>query len=379
MAHAVYRDFNREYSDGTDGTFHVGVTYFIGSIEIEMNSERQLEVMVMGLQDNGMYLDKGGQAFLTVTVEPNMELYDAILAVLDQLTADHQYVLRGRPYLDVMLCSNEFAETHPGVCYPTDQPSSYTGGCALPFTRENMIYLETTEPNPDMESLDDTIRLLGEVRLPKDDEHPVFIYDTPIVSRDVDHRYYALTRNKTIWEVTDHDIYPDIRAIPDEPRCVCRTFYRETRSEPPQIWVHLHAPRQLHVTARAFTMPPAWITMDPDVDMCMALRTVLDHLTASCPDQLGHLTYQDHILCDYPFYLAHTDICMQLRLRENAGPWSPERFPGVPSGLVMEVRPDTVGYLDTLPAPETREHDHILLGHVSQDATGQVVWTFHAT
>jgi len=224
----IYRDFNRERvhghpesrpADGFVGGIHI---YRIMRPEQEPNHPWELEITVEGLQERGYYdcpLDYPcGQADVRVTVDPACDLYDAILAVLDRLTADHQYKLKGRPYQDFVLCSDALVKSHPELCRDGADPDDhcYMGGHWMDFTRETLAYVDTfVHHRTDSETERDIhpneyIVIRGEVR---PGPTPVFIYDAPIVSTDVHPRYYALTRGKTVHDVAYSDVYPTANGL----------------------------------------------------------------------------------------------------------------------------------------------------------------------
>ena len=224
----IYRDFNRERvhghpesrpAEGFVGGIHI---YRIMRPEQEPNHPWELEITVEGLQERGYYdcpLDYPcGQADVRVTVDPACDLYDAILAVLDRLTADHQYKLRGRPYRDFVLCSDALVKSHPELCRKSVYPDAYCymGGYWMDFTRETFAYVDRVDPDQDQDQEpepyspsrgrpSEDIVIRGEVR---PGPTPIFTYDAPIVSRDAHPRYYALTRGKIVWDVAYRDLYP---------------------------------------------------------------------------------------------------------------------------------------------------------------------------
>jgi hypothetical protein len=210
----IYRDFNREHVHGrpeskpSDG--------FIGGIQVDVLTGHRLELMIEGLHSHDDIEYPCGQADMHVTVDPACDLYDAILAVLDRLTADHQYKLKGRPYQDFVLCSDALVKSHTELCRKSVYPDAYCymGGYWMDFTRETLAYVDRVDPDQDDEpepysssrfhpSEDIVIR--GEVR---PGPTPIFTYDAPIVSRDAHPRYYALTRGKIVWDVAYNDVFP---------------------------------------------------------------------------------------------------------------------------------------------------------------------------
>lgn len=231
----IYRDFNREYMEGSED-IHVPVNHFIGGIQVELGmDDHRIRLMVTGLQESGnayFPLDYPcGQADLMVTIEPTIDLYDAIMTTMDKITADHQYYLRGNPYKDFVLCSNVLVQEHPELCYESnDQERCYMGGHWMPFTRESMAYVDREQEQEEMvieEGIYSYLPEIGEIREDNDppvtwksitihgevkldhDGHPVFTYDYPIISRDMGRKYYELTRGKRVCDITYTDMYPD--------------------------------------------------------------------------------------------------------------------------------------------------------------------------
>jgi len=229
----IYRDFNREHVHGRpeskpfDG--------FIGGIQVDVLTGHRLELMIEGLHSHDDIEYPCGQADMRVTVDPACDLYDAILVVLDRITADHQYKLKGRPYRDFVLCSDALVNSHPELCRDGADPEDhcYMGGHWMDFTRETLAYVDRVDPDAEPPESDqdqdqdqdqdeepysyslsrvhpsEDIVIRGEVRPgPTPGPTPVFTYDAPIVSRDAHPRYYALTRGKTVWDVAYNDLYP---------------------------------------------------------------------------------------------------------------------------------------------------------------------------
>jgi len=226
----IYRDFNRERvhglpesrpADGFVGGIHI---YRIMRPEQEPHHVWELEITVEGLQERGYYdcpLDYPcGQADVRVTVDPACDLYDAILAVLDRITADHQYKLKDRPYRDFVLCSDALVKSHPELCRDGADPDDhcYMGGHWMDFMRETLVYVDiNSERVPDVDINSEPSQFIvirGEVRPgPTPGPTPVFTYDAPIVSTDVHPRYYALTRGKTVHDVAYSDVYPTANGL----------------------------------------------------------------------------------------------------------------------------------------------------------------------
>jgi hypothetical protein len=205
----IYRDFNREYIEDSED-IHVPINGFIGGIDVKIvpGLDRRIRLMVTGLQENGnayFPLDYPcGQADVMVTiVEPTIDLYDAIMTVLDKITADHQYRLcgnpcdasttfqasptkstvlrtsdlasnRGNPYKDFILCSGDLVQEHPELCYENNDQEErcYMGGHWMPFTRESLVYVDCEqEQEEDDATTYSYLPEIGEIR--EDNEPPV--------------------------------------------------------------------------------------------------------------------------------------------------------------------------------------------------------------
>ena len=199
MADCVYRDFSREQP------------YTVGSIKVYLISCNRVQVIVEGLHENYPLDYPAGQAELMMTLDPEIPVYDAILAVLDQLTNDHDHVLRDTPYLDFVLCDADFAREHPSICRDDQQPdvapSNHTHW--MPFTRENTTYLISDEDDDPTEEDDSSgIILCGQVVWDAD-RRPQCRYDFPVISRDMDPVYYQLTRGQRTCDASLGHMYED--------------------------------------------------------------------------------------------------------------------------------------------------------------------------
>jgi hypothetical protein len=177
----VYRDFHP--SDGS----------FLGNIELFVLPNNKIELQIMGLQDND-YADDGGQASVIIDYPSNIHLYDIITTVLDKITEDHQYMLRGVNPRDFIVCSPNLIQKHPELVN-FDTTANTDGAPWMEFNRENVKYLGGCENCPSIEG-GDSIIIYGNIN--QDGE---FTYDYPIVSRAVDQEYYELTRGRCVWNI----------------------------------------------------------------------------------------------------------------------------------------------------------------------------------
>jgi hypothetical protein len=199
----IYRDFNRE---GVDAQHSRPVRGSIGGMDVEIISSRAFCICIDGLhhnQGNHVFALDEGQAVLHVTLDPDVDLYDAIRTVLDRITADHQYMLRGRPFRDYIICSDALVHAHPELCHAHDDDErSHMDGPWMPFNCDTLAYVEHSQYDHD-HTCETAIH--GKVVLGP--EGLVFTYDSPIIGRDSCPRYYKLTRGKLVWEITYQDVY----------------------------------------------------------------------------------------------------------------------------------------------------------------------------
>lgn len=178
----VYRDFNP--GDGT----------FVGSIELYILPNNQIELQIMGLHDNE-YADMGIQSTVIIDYPIMIPLFDVMNIILNKITEDHLYKLRNVKYKDFILCSKELEITHPELVNH-DTRANYDGSVWMEFNEDNIEYLGGyIQSNVGS----NCIIIYGKVT-----EDKQFIYDFPIVSRNAVNEYYKLTRGKRVWDI-DYD------------------------------------------------------------------------------------------------------------------------------------------------------------------------------
>lgn len=217
MASTIYRDFSRYYPEGSDE--HVYSNRDVGGILVDLIEGHKLFVSVRELHSNGCChypLDDGYEAYLHVTVDPSIDLYDAINVVMDKITEDHRYQVK-ESYKDFILCFDDIMENAPQLCHDNgDGDRTSMGGKWTYFTREAFAYVGFDEKNSAMWENDEiaerwatdkSVYIDGEVKL-GDDGQPKFTYDYPIISSGTGQRYYELTRGKRVTEVKYSDLYP---------------------------------------------------------------------------------------------------------------------------------------------------------------------------
>jgi hypothetical protein len=181
----------------------------LGEIQITILPDNKLHVMIRELHVNfnGYKHGKQGpdgpgcQADLVVKYQDNFDLFTVITTVLDKLTDDHRYYLA--EYLsydckisDCIHCFSEFVKDNPDLSYIEYgvQQSSNAGWASLEFSQENMKYVGVHSGYKEFE---DCITLYGEVNT-----NGIFSYDYPIISRDMDQKYYDITRGHNVRRIT---------------------------------------------------------------------------------------------------------------------------------------------------------------------------------
>lgn len=211
MATYIYRDFSRgdrfEYytlMELTPPPDYLGSPTFHGQIEMTLLNCHQIQLQLMGLQESEEFEDESlGQADVRITLDPSIDLYTAIMTILDKITADFQYRLRGRDYQDFVMCTDEFAQEHPELCCNDPIAGPYDGGYWMKFTPETLPYVHLCEETNVHESLEHEILIRGEVTMAEDEPEgiPQFTYDYPIVSRNVGREVYNVSRGKCVWDI----------------------------------------------------------------------------------------------------------------------------------------------------------------------------------
>jgi len=217
MASTIYRDFSRYYPEGSDE--HVYSDRDVGGILVDLVEGDKLfvSVRVLHTNDSGNFpLDNGYEAYLRVTVDPSIDLYEAINVVMDKITEDHRYQVK-EPYKDFILCSEDILEKAPQLCRANgDGDTTYMGGKWTYFTRETFAYVGIEERNNSMwdneekdeRGITDKSKYIdGEVKLGENGQL-MFVYDYPIISSGTGQKYYELTRGKRVTDVKYSDVYP---------------------------------------------------------------------------------------------------------------------------------------------------------------------------
>ena len=177
----VYRDFNIPHDEP-------------GEIEIIILPDNNLHIQINSLHQNytmDYQIDcPAGQADLVVKYHDNLNLFTVITTILDKLTDDHRYYLgKNRKFSDFIYCYPEFVKDNPDL--PYIKYNEIYGWALLEFTQENMKYLGVK--NSDYEADEELITLYGEVN-----KDGLFIYDYPIISREMCKKYYDMTRGHNV-------------------------------------------------------------------------------------------------------------------------------------------------------------------------------------
>jgi hypothetical protein len=202
----VFRDYYREHWN-EEKRIH-----FLASIELFVVSPIEIELQVEGLHENGQIDGTWTQAIVKIKYSPNTNLYDVIKTILDKITYDYQYKLTNASYKDLILCSNTLVEKHPEKC--NDGNGTYMGCKWMEFCPENIQYVEYFkefyEKNGWHDDLDEFNIIYGEVTYNQDENKYDFVYDYPIVSKDMPKEYYEITRGRNVWDIeydSDTDTY----------------------------------------------------------------------------------------------------------------------------------------------------------------------------
>ena len=308
MSTYIYRDFNRERLIMVDGSYTFIDVGFIGSISINVFDGCLVEVMVEGLQESGSAhypIDYPcGQGYVRVSIDPALDMYTAIMAILDKITADHQYKLRGGPYTDFVLCSDTLVQEHPELCRPGsdhnwEEDKSYMGGHWMYFTRETLQYVDVSEDHSEIytpEEAEDRVLLYGNVGMDLK-----FTYDSPIISNGMGKEYYELTRGKRMCDLLYKDVYPE----PEYTQEIC-FVYRDFLDSTNGIQIFLlklgtGIDYELLVVRRERLPQNIRITiLDPSYDLYSTIVDVLDEMTED-----NTMRYNDFVQCSSEF--AHMD------------------------------------------------------------------------
>lgn len=210
MENYIYRDFSRQYLKKEDGSYTFLDVGFIGNIELDLMTKHRIQLQVEGLHENYPIEYPCGQAYVRIEVDPSVDTYAAIMTILDKITEDYQYTLRGKPYKDFVSCSETLAQAHPDLCKPTDERDGpYCGGYWMEFTRETLQYVDVFDDSQVVDVSDDEILLRGKVSVDSVKKTPEFVYDYPIVSTGMGQEYYTLTRGQCVWDVSYGQMYDD--------------------------------------------------------------------------------------------------------------------------------------------------------------------------
>lgn len=195
----------------------------MGYIDAHITNNNIIELQIMGLQDNGYYLDYG-QAAVIIEYPLKAPLYDVIMTIFDKLTDDHQYKLRDIKYNDVIICSDKLVKKYPEKCN-YDRNETYVGGNWMPFTKETFQYIDIFDHCVLDYYENDFILLRGKVEYNENNQLE-FTYDDPIVSKSMSKEYYNLTRKRIVWDVDQDE---DTRELFVKP------YYFADINEPDQI------------------------------------------------------------------------------------------------------------------------------------------------
>ena len=134
-----------------------------------------------------------GQGDVVVKYPENADLYQTIMTIFNKLTEDHQFYLRDDrdKYIDSIFCFKEFVQANLQLPY-IERNDEYGWGL-LELVPENMKYL-STEDDVFEPYTDESITIYGEVFA-----DGTFTYDNPVISRQMDKKYYEITRGKLVW------------------------------------------------------------------------------------------------------------------------------------------------------------------------------------
>ena len=177
----ILRDFadynengNAEYSDGT--------------IELSFITDNFIEVLICGLHD----AREGIQAKMLIKYASDLDIYDTINTILYKISYDLYYISDqvNQKHKDFIChCHAEFKNTE---VWNYDRDKTSVGYIWLPFTRENIVHITTSNPETYHKLKNDNYPhyvIRGNV-----DENGVFTYDFPIVDTSCSKKDYKKSR-----------------------------------------------------------------------------------------------------------------------------------------------------------------------------------------
>jgi hypothetical protein len=294
MTTYIYRDFNREPCPDGSGT-RLSNMYF-GSIIVDVLTGHRLQAVVEGLQENGNHVTPidypCGQGILQITVHPDVDIYDAIMAVLDKLTADHtKLVTRGAIHQDFLVCSDALVRAHPELCRDDEACQPHIGGPYMLFTRETLKYVDVYDDSKDADEDRGFLVLEGAV-----DASGQFTYDYPVISSTMPRKYYELTRGKPVWKVTYQDLYPN-PLYTQEIGFIYRDFLMDDALEPVGVRLLFVAADAVEVQATGLSLSATRYGVESHGDLYSTIIEILDNITEEHQDVLQEACYRDYVYC----------------------------------------------------------------------------------
>jgi len=267
---------------------------------------RRVQVTVEGLHQNGNHVFPvdypAGQAFIRVALDARCDLYRAIVAILDRLTADHKDILKGQPYRDFVLCSDALVQSHPELCHNGTEHDasghpigSYMGGPWTEFTPEILGHLTECDDADHPGPQEGAHLLYGEVRADAEGQLS-FVYDYPVVSYHSDKRYYELTRGKPVWDVTYQDLYPN-PIYTQEIGFIYRDFLMDDALEPVGVRLLFVAADAVEVQATGLSLSATRYGVESHGDLYNTIIEILDNITEEHQDVLQEACYRDYVYC----------------------------------------------------------------------------------
>jgi hypothetical protein len=169
-----------------------------GTITLNVSNNNKIEIFIDRLHEDEMV----GQAFMLIDYDKKCDLYDCIVKILDTLSYDLYYVYFSNyinRHKDLILQHNIENINREIWNIDTDIRTNEACDVWIPFTRENIKYVEIGEPYDFYYQIkDDFFVLKGRVT-----ENYEFSYDSPIINSCSDKDYYLETRGMKQTELSD--------------------------------------------------------------------------------------------------------------------------------------------------------------------------------